>query len=51
MVLYLLVCIKNILYKQILNLGSLELEKIMEAIMGLNGRNLDDLVHMDGMNS
>ena len=31
------------------NAGSLEMEKLRQAVMGQNGRNLDDLDHMDGM--
>ena len=30
------------------SLGSVELEKLREAVLGGNGRNLDDLPHMDG---
>ena len=32
----------------LLFLGSVELEKLREAVLGGNGRNLDDLPHMDG---
>ena len=29
--------------------GSVELEKLRQAVMGQNGRNLDDLEQMDGI--
>ena len=29
--------------------GSVEMEKLRQAVMGQNGRNLDDLDHMDGI--
>ena len=29
--------------------GSVEMEKLREAVLGKNGRNLDDLPQMDGM--
>ena len=28
--------------------GSLEMKKLRQAVLGKNGRNLDDLSHMDG---
>ena len=29
--------------------GSVEMEKLRQAVMGQNGQNLDDLDHMDGI--
>ena len=41
---------RNNYFYCILPLGSFEMKKLRQAIMGMKGKNLDDLENMDGKN-